>query len=116
MPTFKHPCPHCGTYINRDAVACPACGRRDPFAPSRCPACQTPIEDPGWVACPKCGTALAGAASPAVAGGTAAAPTGGVSPAPPSTGPAPRVAACTGCGSPLPAGARFCRECGTLAG
>ena len=39
MPTYKHPCPHCGTFINRDVAACPKCGTRDPFAPGRCPAC-----------------------------------------------------------------------------
>ncbi|MGH2406478.1 MAG: zinc ribbon domain-containing protein [Candidatus Limnocylindrales bacterium] len=64
MPTFKHPCPHCGAYIQRDVVACPACGQRDPFAPGRCPNCRTPLEDPKWVACPKCGAALGPAASP----------------------------------------------------
>ncbi|MET1231631.1 MAG: zinc ribbon domain-containing protein [Candidatus Limnocylindrales bacterium] len=58
MPTFKHPCPHCGTFINRDVAACPACGRADPFAPGRCPTCKAPIEDLAWVACPKCGTSL----------------------------------------------------------
>ena len=58
MPTFKHPCPHCGKYIERDVAACPFCGRADPFAPARCPACRTPIEDLSWVACPKCGALL----------------------------------------------------------
>ena len=65
MPTFKHPCPHCGAYINRDVAACPACGRADPFAPARCPTCKAPIEDLAWVACPKCGTSLVEAPDPA---------------------------------------------------
>ena len=58
MPTFKHPCPHCGTYIERDVLACPFCGTKDPFAPARCPNCRTSITDPAWIACPKCGAAL----------------------------------------------------------
>ena len=60
MPTFKHPCPQCGTFINRDVVACPACGRQDPFAPARCGNCRAPLEDPSWVACPKCGQPVGG--------------------------------------------------------
>lgn len=115
MPTFKHPCPHCGSYINRDVVACPACGRADPFAPARCPTCKAPIDDLAWVACPKCGTSLLGASDPATSTST---PVGGsVEPmatpqdaAEPST---PASTTCAGCGSPLPVGARFCRECGT---
>lgn len=112
MPTYKHPCPGCGTFIERDVVACPACGRQDPFAPARCPNCRTTVEA-GWVACPKCGANLTPAAS-----GDA---TPRAAPTTPSTPPAatapPAVAArsCSGCGSPLPEGARFCRECGTLA-
>ena len=47
MPTFKHPCPHCGAFIHRDVKACPACGRGDPFAPARCPGCRAVIEDLG---------------------------------------------------------------------
>jgi len=58
MPTYKHPCPHCGTWIERDVRACPFCGRPDPFAPGRCPQCQAVIEDPAWKACPKCGADL----------------------------------------------------------
>jgi len=30
MPTFKHPCPHCGQFINRDVAVCPACGMEVP--------------------------------------------------------------------------------------
>ena len=45
MPTFKHPCPHCGTFIDRDVVACPKCGTRDPFSPGRCPNCKAPLDD-----------------------------------------------------------------------
>jgi len=112
MPTFKHPCPHCGTFIARDVVACPSCGRPDPFAPGRCPKCQTPIDDLSWIACPKCGEALSGGdgatASPAPTTPTAA-PTS----APADSAP---TSQCTGCGSALSANARFCRECGTLVG
>jgi predicted amidophosphoribosyltransferase len=58
MPTFKHPCPYCGKFINRDVAACPFCATRDPFAPRRCPNCSKAIEDPGWIACPACGLDL----------------------------------------------------------
>ncbi len=70
MPTYKHPCPHCGTFINRDVVACPKCGTRDPFAPGRCPACGAVIEDASWVACPRCGKPV-GAAAVAAANASA---------------------------------------------
>ena len=167
MPTFKHPCPHCGTFINRDVVACPACGRQDPFTPGRCGNCRAPLEDASWVACPKCGQPVGAAAVAAAAAQAQAAqarrpphraairpgPTAGAGaipgwgqatapvPAPvhrpppvaPARGragtagrPAPRrartagraarggtTAACSACGSPLPPGARFCRDCGT---
>jgi Meckel syndrome type 1 protein len=111
MPTYKHPCPHCGAFIARDVTACPACGRPDPFAPARCPNCRATVET-AWVACPKCGTKLA-PATPSAAPRPAATPgaTPGLAP-----GQAPEARVCTGCGAPLPAGARFCRECGTLAG
>ena len=115
MPTFKHPCPHCGKFIQRDVAACPFCGTRDPFAPARCPNCRAIIEDRSWAACPKCGqTLVAAAARPAATqapGGTA----------PTSAAPTPAVAQpaqsrkCTGCGAPLADGARFCTVCGTLA-
>src|SRR3990170_2238686 len=68
MPTFKHPCPHCGQFINRDVAVCPACGTPDPFTPGRCPKCGRVIEDPKWVACPGCGTPLGAAAAPATGG------------------------------------------------
>ena len=113
MPTFKHPCPHCGKYIGRDVATCPYFGTADPFAPARCPNCRTIIEDAGWASCPRCGQALPqhasvapGSAYPAQSAGpsVAAAPT-----------PAPEARKCTGCGAPLPDGARFCTVCGTLA-
>jgi rRNA maturation endonuclease Nob1 len=136
MPTFKHPCPHCAKYINRDVAACPYCGARDPFAPARCPSCRTVIEDRAWVACPKCGQAL-GAAAEATAGSQDApgpgeagglptesqvaarqsVPSGSASP-PASGGGQSNAAAggrCTGCGAALPVNARFCTVCGTLA-
>jgi RNA polymerase subunit RPABC4/transcription elongation factor Spt4 len=124
MPTFKHPCPHCGKFIQRDVAACPFCGTRDPFAPQRCPNCSAVIEDRSWVSCPKCGQALTPPAAASAASGagqpSAEAPsTQSSSAAPPSaTGSssgAPATRRCTGCGAPLPEGARFCTVCGTLA-
>ncbi len=109
MPTYKHPCPHCGTFIERDVVACPACGRADPFSPGRCPTCSASVEV-GWVACPKCGTSLV---APAEASSDSTAETMTTQPAAQAAAPAAPAVSCSGCGSPLPAGARFCRECGT---
>jgi predicted amidophosphoribosyltransferase len=114
MPTFKHPCPLCGTFIERDVAACPKCGRADPFAPARCPSCRATIDDPGWIACPKCGTALTATTTGAADDGPAAAPREAAG-RPAVPGPAAAsTGTCSGCGSPLPAGARFCRECGTV--
>jgi len=91
MPTFKHPCPYCGGFIARDVAACPYCGIRDPFVPGRCASCRAPIEDPGWVTCPKCGASLR---PPAVGGpalpvpGDAPTPSPAVDPAVPLAEPA----------------------------
>jgi rRNA maturation endonuclease Nob1 len=125
MPTFKHPCPHCGTFINRDVAACPACGRADPFAPARCPKCRAAIDDLSWVACSACGqpvdaaaAAAGSAATSAVGGPTQAGPTGQTpveSPAPPTRPEAPETRLCSGCRTALPSEAHFCRECGTAA-
>jgi RNA polymerase subunit RPABC4/transcription elongation factor Spt4 len=135
MPTFKHPCPHCGTFIERDVVACPACGRADPFAPGRCPACSAIVEA-GWIACPKCGASLvepsdeavadpaplaprAAASTPAPDRALPPAPARGQPVSPPTAAQSPAPGAtlsCAACGTPLPAGARFCRECGTAIG
>ncbi len=104
MPTYKHPCPHCGKYIERDVAACPFCGTADPFAPARCPNCSATIEDLAWKACPKCGQPL-----PA----RAPAPTVAAQPQPAVAAPMSRK--CSGCGAPLTEGARFCTVCGTLA-
>ena len=131
MPTFKHPCPYCDKLIDKIVAACPFCGRVDPFAPKRCQNCRKIIEDPGWVVCPACGASLtivvaaAGAGSGAAAGSAApqpapqqaAAPAAAPAPVQPqvATSPAPS-GKCSGCGAPLPAGARFCTICGTMAG
>jgi RNA polymerase subunit RPABC4/transcription elongation factor Spt4 len=58
MPTYKHPCPVCRNFIQRDVARCPFCGRVDPFTPGRCEHCGAAIEDPKWVACPRCGASL----------------------------------------------------------
>jgi RNA polymerase subunit RPABC4/transcription elongation factor Spt4 len=144
MPTFKHPCPYCDKFIDRAVAACPYCGQADPFAPKRCLNCRKIVEDPAWITCPSCGnslvalpppagtpTAAAGAASPgssttatapnASVPGTPAAQAALPPPRPPLNADAAPVALksagpCGGCGAPLPAGARFCTICGTVAG
>ncbi len=139
MPTFKHPCPYCGKLIDRVVAACPFCGVIEPFSPKRCQNCRKIVEDPAWVVCPSCGQSLL-APPPAAAGttggiagagGTATAPTApapaqpaAAAPPPPAPAPTPLPVAaapqsagpCSGCGAPLPAGARFCTICGTMAG
>ncbi len=115
MPTFKHPCPYCGKYIEGSAVACPFCGVTEPFTHGRCPDCRAVLEA-GWIACPRCGrTIIADGISPAAIGTTGAEmATPQVQPATVRKTPPPTAAVCTGCGAPLQAGARFCRACGTL--
>lgn len=136
MPTFKHPCPYCEKYIDGASVACPFCGVIEPFSRGRCPDCGAALQS-GWIACPKCGRTLGATdtVSPAAVDGDGvrAVETTGTPPASPATpaaAPPPRspeaagqpvqgqarpaAARCTGCGAPLPAGARFCAECGTL--
>lgn len=116
MPAIKHPCPHCGAWIQRDVAACPACGRRDPFTPGRCENCRRVIENPAWVACPGCGAPLgAAASSPTPARQPAEPERQAPAPAASNPGQPPAATACTGCGAPLSAGARFCTVCGTLA-
>jgi RNA polymerase subunit RPABC4/transcription elongation factor Spt4 len=146
MPTFKHPCPYCGKFIDRAVAACPYCSQPDPFAPKRCPNCRKIVDDPDWVTCPSCGQSLVapppGAAvtpgvvasappasgGPAPSPGTAAGAPASASPAPApierpplykdpdAPAPAPQMAGkCSGCGAPMPAGARFCTICGTMA-
>jgi RNA polymerase subunit RPABC4/transcription elongation factor Spt4 len=58
MPTFKHPCPYCGKFIDKAVAACPFCGQSDPFAPRRCSNCRKIIEDADWITCPSCGNSL----------------------------------------------------------
>ena len=144
MPTFKHPCPYCGKFIDRAVAACPFCGQADPFAPKRCQNCRKIVEDPAWIVCPSCGQSLVAPPPGSVAPGTVSpgsAATASGTPAPAPAGPVSSTAAaqpapaprpplspdaappvlksagpCGGCGSPLPAGARFCTVCGTVAG
>ena len=137
MPTFKHPCPYCDKLIDRAVAACPYCGQPDPFAPKRCQNCRKIIEDPAWVVCPTCGNSLIaplpGTVAPAAGGkqGKNAPPVQAPPPPRPPlfderaaaatdapaapVAPAPGGGKCSGCGAPLPAGARFCTVCGTTA-
>jgi RNA polymerase subunit RPABC4/transcription elongation factor Spt4 len=132
MPTYKHPCPYCGKFIERDVAACPYCGQAEPFSPKRCPSCHKIVDDPAWVVCPACGASLLVTTVPAGSGAAAPAqpaaettPSSAPQPAPgqaaPAAKPAEAVAPtqgakCGGCGAPLPPGARFCTVCGTVAG
>ena len=47
MPTFKHPCPYCGKFIDGSAVACPFCGVTEPFTHGRCPDCRASFSRAG---------------------------------------------------------------------
>jgi RNA polymerase subunit RPABC4/transcription elongation factor Spt4 len=137
MPTFKHPCPYCGKFIDRAVAACPFCGVAEPFSPKRCSNCRRIVEDPAWIVCPGCGQSLLGPvienAVPGSSAGAATSTAGASAPAqtapapvvppPPPAAAAPAQAApamtggvCSGCRAPLPAGARFCTVCGTMAG
>ena len=87
MPTFKHPCPYCGKFIDRAVAACPFCGVVEPFSPKRCQNCRKIVEDPAWVVCPSCGMSLL-APPPAAAGTAARAPARPVGPRPRPTQPA----------------------------
>jgi predicted RNA-binding Zn-ribbon protein involved in translation (DUF1610 family) len=116
MPAIKHPCPHCGKWIMRDVAACPYCGTADPFAPRRCPSCRAIVEDAAWIACPSCGASLSEepSADPAPAASSPVGPAAAPSTKAGASADADPAATCTGCGSPLPPGARFCAVCGTL--
>jgi predicted amidophosphoribosyltransferase len=96
VPTFKHPCPYCGKFIDRAVAACPYCGQSDPFAPKRCQNCRKIIEDPEWVTCPSCGQSLI-APPPAAATATTGTPApGAASAAPGATAGTPAGAAGAG--------------------
>jgi predicted amidophosphoribosyltransferase len=138
MPTFKHPCPFCGKFIDKIVATCLYCGQVEPFSPRRCQTCRKIVEDPAWVVCPSCGASLVtpspGAGAATATATSAAASTGGAAvqaappqpppaaptPAPaqaqPAAPPRPPAGTCSGCGAPLPSGARFCTICGTMAG
>lgn len=81
MPTFKHPCPYCGKFIEGSAIACPFCGVTEPFTHGRCPDCRAQLQ-PGWLACTGCGRTLTSAdtISPATIGTTGVAMAAGARP------------------------------------
>lgn len=56
MASYKQPCTHCGTYIERDARFCPSCQSGSPFG-HLCPNCLRPIEK-NQLACAGCGRSL----------------------------------------------------------
>lgn len=56
MATYKQPCLHCRTFIERDSRFCPACGSGSPFG-YICPTCRSPIGKEQKV-CSSCGRQL----------------------------------------------------------
>jgi len=64
MATYRQPCIHCGTYIERSAAFCPKCGSSSPFG-YLCPSCRREISRDDrrctgcgrelYVICPHCG-------------------------------------------------------------
>ncbi|MDU9375917.1 hypothetical protein McpSp1_04960 [Methanocorpusculaceae archaeon Sp1] len=64
MASYKQPCIHCGTLVDRDVRFCPSCGSQSPFG-YQCPSCLLPITKgqarcsgcgrPLYVICPHCG-------------------------------------------------------------
>lgn len=56
MATYKQPCIHCGSLINRDERFCTFCGSRSPFG-YQCPTCLKPVEK-GRRFCSGCGGEL----------------------------------------------------------
>jgi len=56
MATYKQPCMHCGTLIERDARFCPTCGSHSPFV-FLCPTCMREVKK-GEALCGGCGRQL----------------------------------------------------------
>ena len=56
MATYKQPCIHCKTLIERDSRLCPTCGSRSPFG-YLCPTCLREIQR-GSAVCAGCGRPL----------------------------------------------------------
>ena len=56
MASYKQPCVHCGTFIERDARLCPNCASRSPFG-YHCPACLRDVDKSDRV-CAGCGRSL----------------------------------------------------------
>ncbi len=56
MATYKQPCFHCGTFIERDSRLCPHCASRSPFG-YHCPNCLKDIAR-GDAVCAGCGRSL----------------------------------------------------------
>ena len=63
MASYKQPCVHCGTLIDRDSRFCPTCASSSPFG-YLCPTCLRPVERtqavcsgcarPLYIPCPHC--------------------------------------------------------------
>ena len=139
MPTFKHPCPYCDKFIDRAVAACPSAASVDPFAPEALPELPQDHRGPGLGRLPLVRRVVdrmtvvttrrrRGPTPPPAEGPAgqrrsrrcrsslaAPRPTGSATATDRLAGPQP-AGKCSGCGAPLPAGARFCTICGTVAG
>ena len=56
MAGYKHPCIHCGVYIDQNSRFCPTCQSGNPFG-YLCPSCLLPVEK-GQSVCSGCGRSL----------------------------------------------------------
>ncbi|MGA3030666.1 MAG: zinc-ribbon domain-containing protein [Candidatus Limnocylindrales bacterium] len=127
-------CPFCGQVDPFAPKRCQNCRKivEDPTWVV-CPSCGQSLIAPPPGAATTATTAGAGAAAPAASSPAAPAPNvassgAAAQPATPPLPPRPPInpdaappvlksaGACSGCGAALPAGARFCTVCGTLAG
>jgi len=64
MASYKQPCAHCGTLVDRDVRFCPHCASASPFGYA-CPACLREVSKtqqvcagcgrPLYISCPFCG-------------------------------------------------------------
>jgi predicted amidophosphoribosyltransferase len=112
-------CQNCRKIVEDPSwVVCPSCGQ-SLIAPPPGTVAPGGTTTGGTAPAPVAGQGPAPAPANAAAGAAPVAPTPPPRPALSSDAAAPVLQSagpCSGCGAPLPAGARFCTVCGTVAG